>query len=97
MPSKQLFSLALGITFFATTIFAQTTTPFIKIDQFGYFPNAKKVAVINDPQSGYNAAESFSPSTGASQYQIRRVSDNLSIFLPSLAELLVFARLFICK
>ncbi len=52
------------------------TTPYIKIDQFGYFPTAKKVAVIVDPQSGYNAAESFNPGTGANQYQVRRWSDD---------------------
>ncbi len=47
------------------------TTKHIKIDQFGYLPNSKKVAVIVDPQTGYNAAESFSPGTGANQYQVR--------------------------
>lgn len=36
-----------------------TTTEFIKVDQFGYLPNAKKVAVINDPQVGYNSGDSY--------------------------------------
>ncbi len=66
-------------------IFAQATTSFIKIDQFGYLTSAKKVAVINDPQNGFNAAESFSPSTGANQYQIRRVSDNVAVFTATIS------------
>jgi endoglucanase len=65
--------------------FGQTTTPFIKIDQFGYLTSAKKVAVINDPQSGFNASESFSPSTNTNQYQIRRVSDNVAVFTGTLS------------
>ena len=40
------------------------TTTFIKIDQFGYSCAAKKVAVISDPQIGYNASEQFNPGTG---------------------------------
>ena len=37
------------------------TTPYIKVDQFGYLCGSKKVAVIVDPQTGYNAGESFNP------------------------------------
>ncbi len=37
--------------------------PFIVVDQFGYRPEAAKVAVIRDPQEGYDASESFSPGT----------------------------------
>lgn len=60
------------------------TSPFIKVDQFGYFSTAKKVAVIVDPQNGYNAAESFSPGTGANQYQLRRWSDDVAVFTGTL-------------
>lgn len=42
---------------------AQTISPHIHIDQFGYLQGAEKVAVISDPQSGYNANESYSPGT----------------------------------
>ncbi|MCU0338334.1 MAG: glycoside hydrolase family 9 protein [Spirosomaceae bacterium] len=56
------------------------TTKHIKIDQFGYFPNARKVAVITDPQAGFNAAESFNPSTGTNQYQIRRWADDAVVW-----------------
>ena len=62
-----------------------TVSKHIKIDQFGYLPNSKKIAVIVDPQTGYNAAESFSPGTGANQYQVRRWSDDAVVFSGTLA------------
>jgi hypothetical protein len=31
------------------------------VDQFGYLPDIPKVAVISDPQTGFNAAESYTP------------------------------------
>lgn len=52
----------------------------IKIDQFGYLPASKKVAVIVDPQVGYNESESFSPGTGANQYQVRKWADDAVVF-----------------
>lgn len=36
--------------------------PIIKVDQFGYLPNAHKIAVLSDPQNGYNASDSYTPS-----------------------------------
>jgi len=33
----------------------------ITVDQFGYLPELPKVAVISDPQVGYNSAESYTP------------------------------------
>ena len=60
------------------------TTSYIKIDQFGYLPDSKKVAVIVDPQTGYNAAESFMPGTGANQYQVRKWSDDAVVFAGTL-------------
>ena len=32
-----------------------TVSKQIKIDQFGYLPSSKKLAVFVDPQTGYNA------------------------------------------
>lgn len=40
---------------------AQSFSQYIVVDQFGYLPTAKKVAVIRDPQTGYDAAASFTP------------------------------------
>ena len=56
------------------------TTKHIKIDQFGYLPNSRKVAVIIDPQTGYNAAESFSPGTGGGQYQVRNWTSDAIVY-----------------
>ncbi|MBU1668421.1 glycoside hydrolase family 9 protein [bacterium] len=49
----------------------------IKIDQFGYLPKAPKVAVISNPIHGFNAGESFLPTT---TYEVRKVSDNSVVF-----------------
>lgn len=35
----------------------------LAVDQFGYLPDQAKVAVISDPQEGFNAAESYTPGT----------------------------------
>src|SRR5436190_10998785 len=56
------------------------TSKQIKIDQFGYLPGSRKIAVIVDPQTGYNAAESFSPGTGTNQYQVRNWSTNAVVY-----------------
>lgn len=37
--------------------------PFIVVDQFGYRTASKKVAVIRDPQTGFDSAVSFTPGT----------------------------------
>ena len=49
----------------------------LKVDQFGYLPLAKKIAVISNPQTGYNSAETFTPSA---YYQIRKTSDDAVVF-----------------
>jgi endoglucanase len=53
-----------------------SVVPYLKVDQFGYLPDMRKVAVIVDPQAGANAAESFNPATGANAYQVRRWTDD---------------------
>lgn len=50
-----------GYLLLAGLLTAQTPSAFIHVDQFGYFPGAEKVAVITDPQTGQNAALSFTP------------------------------------
>ncbi len=35
--------------------------PFIKVDQFGYLPSSEKVAVIADPDIGYNNTSHYTP------------------------------------
>ncbi|MFM9911814.1 MAG: glycoside hydrolase family 9 protein [Chitinophagaceae bacterium] len=75
-----LVALSLFTAFSSYAVPPGTITKHIKIDQFGYLPASRKVAVIADPQTGYNAAESFSPGTAANQYQVRRWSDDVVIF-----------------
>ena len=56
---KRIFSLLLLIV--PITIFAQTQSKYIVVDQFGYLPDSKKIAIIRDPQVGFDAAETFKP------------------------------------
>jgi endoglucanase len=50
----------------------------ILVDQFGYRPDDPKVAVIRNPQNGYDATDHF---TAGSSYQIRRASDGEVVFV----------------
>jgi hypothetical protein len=52
-------------------------TEFIKTDQFGYLPDAQKIAVISNPVNGFNASQSFAP---GSTYKVRRVSDGAEVY-----------------
>ena len=56
---KLLFALAF-IAFY-TGLSAQIS-PFIHVDQFGYATDADKVAVLSDPQLGFNSNLNYSPS-----------------------------------
>lgn len=49
----------------------------IKVDQFGYQNTAQKVAVISNPQTGYNVSTNFTP---GSTYQVRLSVDNSVVF-----------------
>lgn len=49
-----LFMLSYGL-------FSQS--PFIHVDQFGYTPNATKIAVLSSPEVGFNSSLNYSPST----------------------------------
>ncbi|MFC2090796.1 cellulase N-terminal Ig-like domain-containing protein [Bacteroidota bacterium] len=44
-------------------LYSQSGGRYIVIDQFGYPNNAKKTAVIRDPQIGFDAEESYDPGT----------------------------------
>lgn len=48
----------------------------ILVDQFGYLPDEAKVAVLRDPQLGYDKNDHFSP---GNEYQVRRVDDGQSV------------------
>jgi endoglucanase len=49
----------------------------IAVDQFGYPPDLPKVAVISDPQTGFNAAESYAPGTSL---EVRTWGGNTVVF-----------------
>lgn len=51
-------------------------TPHIAVDQIGYFEQEGKVAVIGDPQIGYNVGVPYIP---GAELQVRRVSDGASV------------------
>jgi len=56
---------------------AQFPSKYIITDQFGYLPDAKKVAVIKDPKAGFDAAETFSP---GNQYALVRAGTGERVY-----------------
>ena len=52
-------------------------TPYIVVDQFGYGPNARKVAVIRDPAIGFDSEWHFTP---AKAYQVVNVKSGAVVF-----------------
>ena len=53
------------------------------VDQFGYRPGDPKIAVVRDPQIGYDKADKFGP---GSLYQIRSADDGHVVFAGMPAE-----------
>src|ERR1035437_4596918 len=49
----------------------------IRVDQFGYLPDEAKVAVLADPQLGFNAADHYTP---GSEIEVRRVVDGKVVY-----------------
>ncbi len=70
---KLLFS---GLLLAHISVSAQISN-FIVVDQFGYTPNAAKIAFIRDPQTGYDAAQSFTP--GAT-YSLINEQSNTAVY-----------------
>ncbi len=52
-------------------------TSLIVVDQFGYLPNSRKIAVLRDPQTGYDASQSLTP--GAS-IQLVNLDSGISVY-----------------
>ncbi|MFP5237879.1 MAG: glycoside hydrolase family 9 protein [Acidobacteriota bacterium] len=52
-------------------------TPFIVVDQFGYLPQARKIAVIRDPAVGFDSAWHFAP---GKVYQVVNVATGKVVF-----------------
>lgn len=51
--------------------------PFIVVDQFGYLPALKKVAVLRDPVIGYDSADAYTP---GSTLQVVNTASNAVVF-----------------
>ena len=66
----------------ALTVYSgpSVTDNHIKIDQFGYRCNDQKIAIISNPQTGFNAASTFSPGVGVNEYQIRDWNTNAVVY-----------------
>jgi hypothetical protein len=56
---------------------ASAGVPIIVVDQFGYLPSSEKIAVIRDPQTGFDAATDFTP--GAS-YAVVDAASGAQVF-----------------
>jgi endoglucanase len=56
---------------------AQSVSKQIIVDQFGWRPSAKKIVVFANPVNGQNNGSSYTPGV---QFQVRRSSDNATVF-----------------
>lgn len=70
--------LFLLFNFCSSLLFAQTLSDFIVVDQFGYRTISEKIAVIRDPQTGFDAAQSFTP---GGTYALVDVSSGQQVFM----------------
>lgn len=77
-----IYLLLIGLSFSA---YSQpgTQSDFIKIDQFGYQINAEKVAVLTNPEVGFNAAQSYTP---GSTFEVRVSGTNALEFSGSIQQ-----------
>src|SRR4051812_29984303 len=62
----------LFLIFLPLSSHSQTIDSHFKIDQIGYRPTDQKIAVISNPQVGYNAPDPYTPGT---TLEVRRESD----------------------
>ncbi|MEM9340762.1 MAG: glycoside hydrolase family 9 protein, partial [Bacteroidota bacterium] len=53
--------LAFILILLSTVLYGQTTSDFIVIDQFGYRPGSEKIAIIRNPEVGFDSDLSFQP------------------------------------
>lgn len=63
--------------------YTQTLSKYVVIDQFGYLPSSRKIAVLRDPVTGYDASESFAPGTS---YAVVDVSTGSHVYTADVVE-----------
>ncbi|MBI3501880.1 MAG: glycoside hydrolase family 9 protein [Bacteroidetes bacterium] len=73
---KKYFLLFVCLEIFSLA-YSQSIDDHFKLDQIGYQPNDRKICVISNPQTGYNAP---SPYTPGNTLEVRKQSNNTSIF-----------------
>jgi endoglucanase len=49
----------------------------LHVDQFGYLPDERKIAVVSDPRKGFNAGDSFTPGP---VLEVRQAADGAVVF-----------------
>lgn len=56
----------------------KTPTDLIKVDQFGYLPDMRKVAILSNPKAGFNVPSV--PYAPATSLEVRRVADDSLVY-----------------
>jgi endoglucanase len=82
---KKLIATCTVLFIIATGLFAKPDSiqKYIMVDQFGYRTDDKKVAVIVNPQIGFNADDEFIP---GSVYEVRKWDNDEVVYSGSLTE-----------
>jgi len=70
---KKIYVLGLLLPFFCFT----QQSDFIHVDQFGYKINNTKVAVISNPEIGFNSNQSYIPNT---ILEVKNAQTNITVF-----------------
>lgn len=73
----RLSVLLLVLMLFIVNLTGQTISDFIHVDQFGYESNTEKVAVLSNPQVGYNASDSY---TAPATMELRDASTDAVVY-----------------
>ena len=58
---KTITILLFAMALMPVKLIAQPVEQFIIVDQFGYLPLSEKIAILKDPQTGFDAGSSFVP------------------------------------
>jgi len=77
---RKYLQFALCILFAFPSPFSQAQSPYIVVDQFGYIPDGNKVAVIRDPQTGYDNTATFTPSLTTNSYALIDATSSAAVF-----------------
>ena len=78
---RRLLTIATAV-FFSFMSMAQDPCRFIIVDQFGYLPASKKIAVIKNPVAGFDSAASFTP---GKSYSLVNAGNGEKVFTADIA------------